>query len=144
MKKLIYISIFLFNIYTASAQVAVIAHKGTPNIKINKTTILDFYTGDIRKWSDGNPVVVFDLKNKSDVKIEFYKFLGKSTSRMKSIWLKRMLSGEGDPPESLASEEEMLKKVEKTPGAIGFVDSSKVKGKDIKIILLIADNASDK
>jgi hypothetical protein len=47
-----------------------------------------------------------------------------------------MLSGEGDPPEPIDSEEEMLKKVAATPGAIGFVSQSKV-SEDVKVLIVI-------
>lgn len=118
------------------AQVAVIAHKSVPEDSIKKNELLDFYTGDIKKWSNGVPVVVLDLKLKCEAKNMFYKFLGKSSSRMKSIWLKKMLSGEGDPPKSLKSEEEMLNKVASTPGAIGFVSQTKV-SREVKTLILI-------
>lgn len=120
----------------AFAQVAVIANKSVPADSITKTELLDFYTGDIKKWLNAKPVVVLDLKPKGEVRDTFYEFLGKSSSRMKSIWLKKMLSGEGDPPEALQSEEEMLKKVASTPGAIGFVSKSKA-SKEVKTLFVI-------
>lgn len=47
-----------------------------------------------------------------------------------------MLSGDADPPDFLDSEEEMVNKVASTPGAIGFVDQSKVSG-DVKVLIII-------
>ena len=120
----------------AFSQVAVIANLSVPVDQIEKNELENFYTGDIRKWSDGEPVVVFDLKPKGEVKDTFYNFLGKSTSRMKSIWMKNMLSGEGEPPESLKSEEELLKKVAATPGAIGFISQAKVTD-EVKVLIVI-------
>ena len=132
------VTVFFFMILTvnAFAQVAIIAHKSVPVTKIKKSQLLDFYTGDIRMWSNGEPVLVFDLKRKSETREAFYNFIGKSSSRMKSIWMKRMLSGEGDPPEALASSNEMLKKVASTPGAIGFINQNNLSG-DVKVLLLI-------
>ncbi len=105
----------------ARAQVAVIAHPGAPAEQLSKSELLDFYTRDVRTWNTGEPVIVFDLKQKNTVKKIFYQFLGKSTSRMKSIWMKKMLSGEGDPPEALSSQKKVGERVLSTPGAIGFV-----------------------
>lgn len=119
----------LFTGTNAAAQVVVIAHSSVPVDTIEKIDLLDFYTGDIRVWHDANPVVVLDLKTKNDVKKSFYRFLGKSTSRMKSIWMKKMLAGEADPPMAMATEDEMLAKVASTPGAIGFISG-----------VLVADN----
>ncbi len=129
--------LFLFSWPEISfSQVAVIAHKSVPVDTIKKSELLDFYTGDIKKWHDGQPLVILDLKPRGDTKKAFYKFLGKSPSRMKSIWLKMMLSGEGDPPLSMRSEDELLKKVASTPGAIGFVSKRRATG-DVKTLSLI-------
>ncbi|NIR48188.1 hypothetical protein GWO43_07010 [candidate division KSB1 bacterium] len=120
----------------ASSQVAVIAHKSVPMDTIKKSELLDFYIGDIKRWSNDKPVIVLDLKSQCEAKDLFYDYLGKSPSRMKSLWLKKMLSGEGDPPESLESEDEMLKKVASTSGAIGFVSKPKISNK-VKTLLVI-------
>ncbi len=121
---------------TSFSQVAVIAHKSVPMDTIKKSELLDFYTGDIKKWNAAQAVVRLDLKARSDTKKAFYKFLGKSPSRMKSIWLKKMLSGEGDPPLSMHSEDALLQKVASTPGAIGFVSQRRATG-DVKTLFLI-------
>ena len=103
---------------------------------MTSSQLLDFYSGEKRVWKDGSAVTVFDLKPKLEFKDNFYKVLGKSSSRMKSIWMINMLSGEGDPPESLKTEEEMLKKVAETEGAIGFVRKSIVNG-SVKVLTVI-------
>ena len=137
MKIVIVTILFLFSwSETLFSQVAVIAHKSVPVDTIKKTELLDFYTGDIKKWMNGDKVIVNDLKPKGEVKKIFYKFLGKTPSRMKSIWLKNMLSGEGDPPEALKSEEEMLQKIAATPGAIGFLSHTKVDN-NVKTLIVI-------
>jgi len=121
-------------------QVAVIANPSVPVEAIEKSELEDFYTGDIRQWSDGESVIVFDLKPKGEVKNIFYQYLGKSTSRMKSIWMKNMLLGEGDPPESIQSEEELLEKVVSTPGAIGFISQAKT-SEEVKILIVINEQS---
>ena len=128
-------SIFLFTTNSIGA-VAVIANKSVPLDKITKDELLEFYTGETRRWSDGETVVVFDLKPKTELKGQFYKLVGKSSSRMKSIWMVNMLSGEGDPPEAMATEEAMLKKVANTKGAIGFIDQSKVSN-EVKVLTIV-------
>lgn len=81
----------------ATGQVAVIANKSVPVDEVSSQQLLDFYTGDVKLWENKDPVIVTDLKPEGEIKALFYEFLGKSPSRMKSIWLKKMLSGEGDP-----------------------------------------------
>jgi hypothetical protein len=118
------------------AQVAVIAHKAVPADTLSQTQLFDVFSGDIKIWSNKVRVVVFDLKPAIEAKEAFYKLLGKTPSRMKSIWLKKLLMGEGDPPEALASEEEVLKKVAATPGAIGFVNKAKVTS-EVRVVVIV-------
>ena len=135
----LFIACLLYGPADVRAQVAVIAHRDVPADTVASAQLLDFYTGDLKFWKDGTPIVALDLKPKSAIKKAFYKFLGKSSARMKSIWLKRLLSGEGDPPEAFKSEEELLRKVAATPGAVGFVAREKVDGK-VKILAIIEEN----
>jgi ABC-type phosphate transport system substrate-binding protein len=130
--------LFLLLVLTSGSfgQVAVIANPSVPVDTITNMELLDFYSRDIRLWNNDKPITVFDLKPKGEVKEIFYAFIGKSTSRMKSIWMKKMLSGEGDPPLALDSEEAMLKKVASTPGAIGFVELRTVTP-DVKVLAVI-------
>ena len=130
MKKIfLLIILIIFTNQFSTAQVAVIAHKFVLVNKISDKKLLDFYTGDIQMWEDESPVVVFDLKIKGEVKDVFYDFLSKSPSRMKSIWLKRKLSGEGDPPKLMATEGEMLKNVETTPARLVLLINQKLQTK---------------
>jgi len=122
---------------TASAQVAVIAHQDVPADSLTKNDLLNYYIGDVQSWDDGLTVVVYDLKSRGPVRDAFYEYLGKTSSRMRSIWLKRKLSGEGDPPESFETQEDLLKRVASTPGAIGFVQKSIVSDEAVKILVEI-------
>ncbi len=131
--------IIIFFIEFANSQVAVIAYKSAPIDEISVSQLVDFYTGDERFWGDEDPVIVFDLEPKGEIKKTFYKYLGKSTSRMKSIWMKRMLSGEGEPPEAIKSEDEMLHRVAITKGSIGFISYTKVSN-DVKVLAIIDKN----
>jgi ABC-type phosphate transport system substrate-binding protein len=118
------------------AEVAVIAHPSVPVEAITRAQLLDLYTGDVKEWDNGEPIILIDLKPKTDVKQTFYDYLGKSASRMKSIWMKNMLTGEGKPPESMGSQQDLLQKVASTPGAIGYVDNNLVTG-DVRTLTVI-------
>lgn len=137
MKFITRTSFFLLTLATVtSAQVAIIAHKSVPSDAIKKEQLLDFYTGDKSFWKDGKPVTIFDLKIRGGVRSTFYGYLEMSSSRIKSIWLKRMLSGEADPPAFLKSEDDMVEKVSTTPGAVGFVSKAKISD-DVKVLAII-------
>ena len=102
-------------------EIAVIAHPEVPESEISKELVLDFFTGDRRRWSNEEPVIPLDLQEPKEIRKSFYKSLGKSSSRMRSIWMRRKLSGEGEPPEAIRTEQEVILRVANTPGAIGFI-----------------------
>ena len=135
-KFLLIISTIILLSVTSKAQIAVIANKSVPESSVSKAELLDLYSGDIKWWDNGEPVIFFDLKNNDDIKSDFYSFIGKTPSRMKTIWMKKMLSGEGDPPDALDSEKEMLDIVANTQGAIGFISLSKIDS-SVKTIAII-------
>ena len=121
----------------AAEEVVVIAHPSVPVETITKYEAHDIFAGDIHLWKNGERVVVFDLESKTAVKESFYRFIGRSTSRMKSIWMKHLLSGEGGPPRSLESETEMLERVGETPGSIGYVSATVADG-TVKVLARIS------
>jgi ABC-type phosphate transport system substrate-binding protein len=123
----------------AEVELAVIVHPSVTVDSLDKARLLDYYTGDIQRWPDGEVVVVKDLREKGEVRDGFYRFLGKRPSRMKSIWLRRMLSGEGKPPEGLATEADVLAGVAQTPGAMGFIRHSQVSDAVRVVLLIIGD-----
>lgn len=112
----------------SAEDVVVIAHPAVPAETITRYEAHDIFAGDIRLWKNGDRVIVFDLEPKTEAKEAFYRFIGRSTSRMKSIWMKNLLSGEGGPPQALESESAVLSRVRSTPGAIGYVRASLLDG----------------
>jgi ABC-type phosphate transport system substrate-binding protein len=120
----------------ARGQVAVIANQSVPATALDEERLMDLYTGEIKMWRDGVVVVLADLKPKTDVKKLFYDYLGMRPSRMKSIWLKNMLAGEGDPPQAFETEDALLEHVASTPGAIGYVSLAKARAAEGVVTLL--------
>lgn len=119
------------------AEVAVIANKSVPADSISQREVLDIYTGEIRQWKNGDPIVAHDMTKEGEVREAFYEFLGHKSSRVKSFWLKNLLMGEGSPPEPVESEEELLARVARTPGAIGFVRRD-IADDSVKVLAVIA------
>ncbi len=106
-----------------AVRVAIIAHPDVTPDTLTRNELLDYYTGDRQEWPDGTRVIVKELKAKGPVRDAFYEFLGQRPSRLKSIWLRKLLAGEGERPESLSDEQQMLETVANTPGAIGFINA---------------------
>ena len=109
----------------ASAGVAVIAHAGLGVDSVDQTTLADIYSLDQLVLGDKD-LVVFDLNADDATRDAFYAAIGKDHQSMKKLWLRAKLTGSGEPPTAVTTLDEMGQQVAATPGAIGYVDASRI------------------
>ncbi|EGV19521.1 hypothetical protein [Thiocapsa marina] len=75
-----------------------------------------------RLWADGQPVKIYVLPDDHPLHIAFAKdLLGLFPSQLRTGWDRQIFSGTGQAPTTVANEEEMIRRVASTPGAIGYV-----------------------
>jgi ABC-type phosphate transport system substrate-binding protein len=138
MKKIIILTaffVFLIGI-KVNAQVAVIANKSVSENSITNDKLADIYLSKTKTWDDGSRIVRFTCKTDNDISGKFFSTVGKSHADMKKLWMKLQLTGAGQAPDALGSDEETINVVSSTPGAIGFIDAKKVNDK-VKVLLTI-------
>ena len=82
--------------------------------------LMDIYTLNKSHWDDGTRIAVFDLKN-GRTKESFLAYVGMTENDLKRIWLRKQFTGKARPPRAVASEDEVVDLVGRTPGAIGYV-----------------------
>jgi ABC-type phosphate transport system substrate-binding protein len=136
--KYFYYVIFLMAVLVSInyAQVAVIANKSAPVSKISAGSLLQIYLMKNTKWSDGTKIVVYYNKEQSICQ-KVCDFIGMDIINLRKRWMQMQLSGEGKAPEAIDSDDEMIKKVKSTEGAIGYVNASSIKGKGSNVIATI-------
>lgn len=117
--------LFLGWVGTSHAQVAVIANQEVPVDQADAETLEDIYLLEQNKWDDGSQIVRFNLNTDDGAKTAFFGHLGQEVSDVKKAWLKKKLSGEGQPPEEVSSDQ-VVDKVSSTSGAIGYVSTDAV------------------
>lgn len=77
-----------------------------------------------RVWADGTPITVYILPKSSAEHRSFVTGqLKMQPFHLNRLWNRMIFSGTGRPPIELASQAEMLDRVRKTPGAIGYLDA---------------------
>ncbi len=135
-KLLLPLLLFLLCSAGSYAQIAVIVNKSVPVSSVSASKLLDIYSLSTKDWGGGVKIVVFDRKSDDDVKSKFYGYVGKPAADIKKVWMRVQLAGEGKAPEALSSDEDIVKKVASTAGAIGYVSADKVTG-DVKVIATI-------
>jgi ABC-type phosphate transport system substrate-binding protein len=137
MKKVFLVSlVLLLAAACTQAQVAVIANRSVSESSVSPAQLLDIYLLNTRTWSDGQVIALTCLRENGNVEKRFYDILHRTPLEMRKVWLRAQLSGQARPPEMIASQEEMVKRVSATPGAIGFVSREKVQG-NVKILLVL-------
>lgn len=113
-------AVFLKSSY-AFADVVVIAHSGVP--KMDSKTVAKIYTGKLISVGGVNVTPVC-LKNKNLRNKFLQNFVGLDEEKYVAYWTVRRYIGKGIPPRELSSVDEMIKYVQSTPGAIGYIDDS--------------------
>ncbi len=106
------------------ADVVVIAHQSVPKMDIK--TVGKVFTGKIITVS-GAAISAVNQKNQN-VKNKFLQnFVGLDEEKYIAYWTVRKYIGKGVPPKELSSSEEVIRYVQATPGAIGYIDDSDLK-----------------
>ena len=73
---------------------------------------------------NGVPGKVFVLPDDAPLHHAFANaLLGMFPYQLRRVWDRQLFSGTGQAPITLDTEEEMVRRVAKTPGAMGYVDS---------------------
>jgi ABC-type phosphate transport system substrate-binding protein len=131
-----FVILILLAAASVQAQVVVIANKSVSESSISSGKLNDIYSLRLKTWSNGSTIVPVTLKSDNDDVQKFFGSIGKSNMEMKKLWMKIQLTGEGQPPVGVGSEDDVLSKVASTPGAIGFISADKVNS-SVKVLFTI-------
>lgn len=129
-------STFFFCSAAASAELFIVSNESVSTDALSRMEVEHIFLGKKRKWDDGNPIVCGMLEA-HDVKDSFLQeYVKKSGSQFAMYWKKMMFTGKGIPPKSFGSEEDLIRFVETTNGAIGYL-SKMPEQKKLKIIKIL-------
>ena len=118
--------------YLALAEVVVIVHPGNA-AALDEEQIAKIFLGQSRTFPGGAEATPVDQKEGA-VREEFgNKVLKKNPAQLKALWARQIFTGGSKPPKELGSDDDVLKFVSSTPGAIAYVDSGKA-NKSVKVI----------
>lgn len=107
-------------------EVVVIAHPGVS--RIDGATLQRVYTGRVVEI-DGRPVTPVNAVAGSPVRTRFLQtYLQQDDEKYIAYWTVRRYIGKGVPPRELPTADEVIRFVQTTPGAIGYVTASNLTG----------------
>ncbi len=102
----------------------VVINAGNPATAESPATLSKLFLKKVREWGDKQKVTAYDLDEKSEARQAFSDAVhGKSVSAIKSYWQRMIFSGRDVPPDEVASEAELLRRVAAERGAIGYVSA---------------------
>lgn len=130
--KPLYLALLLAITHHAAADVAVIVHPGNA-ASIDSAQVSKIFLGQTKTFPGGAEATPVDIKD-GQVREEFgNKVLKKSPSQLKVLWARQIFTGGAKPPRELGSDEDVLRFVASTPGAIGYIDAGKANA-SVKVI----------
>ncbi len=105
--------------------VVVIGHAQLP--KLSAVALRKLYTGRSTEVN-GAPVIVVNALPGSPVRSRFLSiYVEQDDERYVAYWTVRRFIGKGVPPRELESGTAIIDFVQKTPGAIGYIDAAELK-----------------
>jgi len=121
---LLIITVLLMGYNNAIAETILIANKLVSTTSLNKNEVKRIFLGKQKKWASGVRIKPVTLKNGA-VHDEFVKkFINKTPYSFSSFWKRAIVSGIGIPPKSYKSEDDIVKYVSITKGALGYISGT--------------------
>ena len=111
----------------ADGHYEVVAHATVNTRTISSNSLRAIFGMRQQTWPDGTPLKVFVLADDAPLHNAFAKEkLSAFPYQLRQAWDRLVFSGTGQAPINVSSSEEMFDKVANTPGAIGYLEKSKI------------------
>jgi len=112
----------------------VIAHPSVYSKSLSIISARNIFSMRTQSWPDGIPIKVFVLSDDSELHKNFSKqILQVFPYKLRRIWDRNIYSGTGEAPIIVNTEEDMLKAISTTAGAIGYANKGNDNVRIIKI-----------
>ncbi len=125
--KIFCLSIAVFSLSLIEDATGTINFLITANERVNTLNVDQvsyIYLGKKKMWDDGTSVIAYRLPNNSkSTQYLLQEYLEMNSKEYADYWRKKLFTGELLPPIIVSSEEELVSRVCKQEGAIGFIGS---------------------
>lgn len=118
------VAVLLTPVLSAAGDVVIIGHPSVPVSTLTKYEVSNIFLGKKSSWSDKTKISFGIQKNTSIHKIFCREYLNKNTSQFANYWKRKLYSGQSLSPHISDGEQEMIKFVSETKGAIGYVSNN--------------------
>ncbi|MBZ0094277.1 MAG: hypothetical protein K8H75_02710 [Sulfuricella sp.] len=116
------------------ADVVVVANPRSGIDRLSRDEVINIFLGRFRQLPSGLSVQPVDLPATQSEKATFYlRLVNKDLAEINAYWSRLVFSGRTEPPVQAKSTEDLIEFIAKTPGAIGYMERSKVDGR-VKLV----------
>ena len=134
------LSMLIFNVNAAAIEFVVVVNKNNAMNTLSKREVIDIYMGRYLTFPDGEMSQPVDLPAQSSLKNDFYQQLvNKNEQKINAYWARLLFSGRAKPPAPATSVEDVLKKVEASQFAIGYIPKSQMTNA-VKVVYQFDEN----
>ena len=121
----------------AQAELAIIAHPGNPLASIDQAEVERIFLGRSRSFPGGGTVKPVDQAPGNAMRDKFFaSVLNMTEAQVTGYWSRRMFSGKGTPPDTVADDLAVKARVANDPTSLGYVREDVVDS-SVKVLLLI-------
>lgn len=116
----------------AQADAVVIVHPSNATA-LDDEQISKIFLGQTKTFAGGGEAIPVDQKEGAAREDFGNKVLKKNQAQLKALWARQIFTGGAKPPKELSGDDEVLKFVAATPGAIGYVEAGKANS-SVKVV----------
>lgn len=101
---------------------------------LTKKEIKDIFLGKKRKWTSGHEIILTVVYPSKAHDLFVNHYINKTPTQFLTYWKHQVFVGEGRFPKTFSTENEMIDYVKDTDGAIGYIASTPMRDKQLKVI----------
>lgn len=110
---------------TGGAVLRVIVHPQNPVKAVERKFLADVFLKKVTRWGHLETIRPVDQKPDAPVRASFtVAVMRRSVEAVKTYWQQAIFSGRDIPPPELDSDEDVVRYVLRTPGAVGYVSGT--------------------
>ena len=114
-------------------QVIVVVHRDNSH-PIDWAYVNKIYSGALRSWPDGTPVLALDQPEDTELRALFStQILNRSVANMRALWSQNLFTGRGVPPKVVKLDSDVKRIVSSDKQAIGYIMASQIES-NLKVI----------
>jgi ABC-type phosphate transport system substrate-binding protein len=112
----------LWSARALATELVVIVNQGSGIERLSREEASHVFLGRLKTLPSGMPAVVLDTR---PLRESFYRALvGRSLPEIDAYWARLRFSGRTQPPDQLSDAREVMERVARQPGAIGYVEAA--------------------